>query len=79
MSSRKAKKRSSVLIAITPNRELEIRGHGRPEAALKPNPDSPHGLVHADIDWLARHRISLRGEGDTAVDLLRRIRDEDWR
>jgi prevent-host-death family protein len=59
--------------------DVVITRHGHPVAVLKPIPAPPRRVTQADIDWLVRHRVHLRGEGENAVALLQRMRDEDWR
>jgi prevent-host-death family protein len=56
-----------------------ITRHGHPVVELKPVPPPPHRVTRADLDWLDKHRVGLVGEGESAVTLLQRMRDEDWR
>jgi prevent-host-death family protein len=75
-----AKNQLSALIdRVLKGEDVVIPRHGHPVATLKPIPAPPHRVTQADIAWLARHRVHLRGEGDSAVAMLRRLRDEEWR
>jgi prevent-host-death family protein len=56
-----------------------ITRHGHPVVELKPVSPPPHRVTQADLDWLEAHRVGLIGEGESAVTLLQRTRDEDWR
>ncbi|HEY3846732.1 MAG TPA: type II toxin-antitoxin system prevent-host-death family antitoxin [Acetobacteraceae bacterium] len=56
-----------------------ITRHGHPVVELKPVSPPPHRVTQADLDWLEAHRVGLTGEGESAVTLLQRMRDEDWR
>jgi prevent-host-death family protein len=56
-----------------------ITRHGRPVVELKPIPSPPRQVTKADLAWLAARRVDLRRPVDDAGDLLRRIRDEEWR
>jgi antitoxin (DNA-binding transcriptional repressor) of toxin-antitoxin stability system len=56
-----------------------ITRHGHPVVELKAVPPPPRRITQADIDWLDRHRVGLRGAGEDAVTTVIRMRDEDWR
>jgi antitoxin (DNA-binding transcriptional repressor) of toxin-antitoxin stability system len=56
-----------------------ITRHGHPVVELKAVPPAPRRVTQADIDWLDAHRVGLKGEGEDAVSMLVRMRDEDWR
>lgn len=56
-----------------------ITRRGQPVVELKPVRSVVQHPKPADPNWLDAHRVALEGEGEDAVTILVRMRDEDWR
>ena len=78
-----AKNNLSDLIArAEQGEEVVITRHGVPVVELKavqPVRTGPRPMTQADIDWLDARRVTLKPGAEGPTDLLRRLRDEDWR
>lgn len=56
-----------------------ITRHGKPVVELKAIEPKGRAVTQADIDWLDARRIKPRDGSESIVDLVIRMRDEDWR
>ncbi len=56
-----------------------ITRHGKPVVELKAVEPKGRAVTQADIDWLDARRIKPRDGSESIVDLVIRMRDEDWR
>lgn len=56
-----------------------ITRHGKPVVELKAVEPRGRAVTQADIDWLDARRIKPREGSESVVDLVIRMRDEDWR
>jgi antitoxin (DNA-binding transcriptional repressor) of toxin-antitoxin stability system len=59
---------------------VTITRHGKAVVEMKPTQPAPRRLTKADLDWLAerRARRKLKKGAPSAVQLVRKMRDEDW-
>jgi prevent-host-death family protein len=55
-----------------------ITRDGRPVAEIKAVKLRDRATREAEMAWLEAHRVKLRGEGIDAVELVSKMRDEDW-
>jgi prevent-host-death family protein len=55
-----------------------ITRDGRPVAEIRPVKARDRAAREAEMAWLEAHRVKLRGEGIDPVELVSKIRDEDW-
>lgn len=75
-----AKNNLSELIARALRGEpVVITRHGKPVVELKAVEPKGRAVTQADIDWLDARRIKPRDGSESIVDLVIRMRDEDWR
>ena len=78
-----AKNNLSDLIArAEKGEEVVITRHGVPVVEMRPLQAArtgPRPMTQADIDWLDARRVALKPGAEGPTDLLRRMRDEDWR
>jgi prevent-host-death family protein len=75
-----AKNNLSELIARALKGEsVVITRHGKPVVELKAVEPRGRAVTQADIDWLDARRIKPREGSESVVDLVIRMRDEDWR
>ena len=78
-----AKNNLSDLIArAEKGEEVVITRHGLPVVEIKslqPMKTGPRPMTPADFDWLDARRVTLKPGAEGPTDLLRRMRDEDWR
>jgi prevent-host-death family protein len=56
-----------------------ITRHGTPVAEIRPIPAPPRRITHADLEWLAAHRVARRNAAEDAGTLVSRMRDEEER
>lgn len=56
-----------------------ITRHGKAVVELKAVQPVGRPVTQADIDWLNARRVKLTEGAESAVELLLRMRDEDWR
>jgi len=56
-----------------------ITRHGRPVVELKPIPAPPRPVTAADLDWLAAHRVKLKGKKTHPGKFVSDMRDEENR
>ena len=58
---------------------VTITRHGKPVAELRPSApvDAPKRMTKADLEWLRKRRDALPPLGENAVDIIRRMRDEE--
>lgn len=67
------------------NRALEGEGvvitrHGKPVVELRPVARPARRITVEDIDWISRRRVGKKKPArQNAGNLLRSMRDEDWR
>jgi len=70
---------SSLIDRALAGEDVTITRHGRPVVELRPLQPVSRAVSGADLDWLSAHRVAVSlGHGD-AGELVRRMRDEDWR
>lgn len=55
-----------------------ITRHGHPVVELKPLQTRKVPITEQEIAWIEANRVKPRGEGGDPVELLLRMRDEDW-
>jgi prevent-host-death family protein len=55
-----------------------ITRDGRPVAEIKPVKVRDRAAREAEMAWLEARRLKLRGEGIDPVELVSKMRDEDW-
>jgi len=56
-----------------------ITRHGKAVVELKAVQPVGRQVTQADLEWLRDRRIKLNEGSESAVELLLRMRDEDWR
>ncbi|HPA37480.1 MAG TPA: type II toxin-antitoxin system Phd/YefM family antitoxin [Phenylobacterium sp.] len=56
-----------------------ITRHGKPVVELKAVEPKGRAVTQADMEWLDARRIKPRAGSESIVDLVIRMRDEDWR
>lgn len=56
-----------------------ITRHGKAVVELKAVQPVGRPVTQADLDWLRARRVKLTEGAESAVELLLRMRDEDWR
>ena len=56
-----------------------ITRHGTPVVELKAVQPAPRRVTQADLDWLEARRAPVKPGAENAVELVRRMRDDDWR
>jgi antitoxin (DNA-binding transcriptional repressor) of toxin-antitoxin stability system len=59
--------------------DVVITRHGRPVVELKAVPAPPQQITREAIEWVATRRIKVRGDKTNAAELVRNMRDEEWR
>jgi antitoxin (DNA-binding transcriptional repressor) of toxin-antitoxin stability system len=59
--------------------DVVITRHGRPVVEIKALPAAPRHITPEDIEWVAARRMKVRGSKTNAGELLRKMRDEEWR
>ncbi|MEQ1707613.1 MAG: type II toxin-antitoxin system Phd/YefM family antitoxin [Terricaulis sp.] len=70
-------KLSALIEEALEGKGVVITRHGRPVVELRATSPTPRQITQADLDWLAERRKG-RNTGQNAVQLIRKIRDEDW-
>ena len=74
-----AKNQLSRLIDRALNGEsVVITRHGHPVVEIKPVKAPVRHTAKEALAWLETRRLKLHGPGDDPVDLVSRMRDEDW-
>lgn len=56
-----------------------ITRHGKPVVELKAVESEGRPVTKADVDWLKSNRVGRARTGESVVDLISKMRDEDWR
>lgn len=56
-----------------------ITRHGKAVVELKAVQPVGRRVTQADVDWLRAGRIGTARPGESVVDLISKMRDEDWR
>lgn len=56
-----------------------ITRHGKPVVELKAVESEGRHVTQADVDWLKSNRVGRARTGESVVDLISKMRDEDWR
>lgn len=75
-----AKNNLSELIARALKGEsVVITRHGKPVVELKAVESEGRRVTQADVDWLKANRVGRARTGESVVDLISKMRDEDWR
>lgn len=75
-----AKNNLSELIARALKGEsVVITRHGKPVVELKAVEPEGRRVTQADVDWLKSNRVGRARTGESVVDLISKMRDEDWR
>jgi len=57
---------------------IVITRDGQPVAEIRPAKRRDRAAREAEMAWLEAHRVKLRGEGVDPVELVSKMRDEDW-
>lgn len=76
----KAKEQLSRLIdEALAGESVTITRHGKPVVELRPTqPEpAPRRMTKDDLEWLRKRRDALPPLGENAVDIIRRMRDEE--
>ena len=72
-----AKNQLSRLIDLAQSGEaVVITRHGHPVAEIRPIKTNRKAAREADLAWLDSKRVRLRGDGDDAVTVLLKMREE---
>ena len=75
-----AKNNLSELIARALKGEsVVITRHGKPVVELKAVESEGRPVTQADVGWLKSNRVGRARTGESVVDLISKMRDEDWR
>ncbi len=70
---------SSLIDRALAGEDVTITRHGRPVVELRPLQPVSRAVSGADLDWLSAHRVPVSLGDVDAGELVRRMRDEDWR
>lgn len=70
---------SSLIDRALAGEDVTITRHGRPVVELRPLQPVSRAVSGADLDWLSAHRVAVSLGDVDARELVRRMRDEDWR
>ncbi len=70
---------SSLIDRALAGEDVTITRHGRPVVELRPLQPVSRAVSGADLDWLSAHRVAVSLGDVDAGELVRRMRDEDWR
>lgn len=69
---------SELLARAEKGEEVVVTRHGKPVAKITPVRPEPKRMATTDVEWLRKHRIHPKKGTESAVQLLSRMRDEDW-